>query len=191
MQDRDLKILEFLNKVRVATREQVQGLIFENVHQNVSMRRLKYLVDNDYLKRSYFNLDGHKNVYVYYMDRKPSKRLIKHDLIITDFAIRLMKEGYNIIEFEKSIVIGPVIPDAYIKIEKDNKYKSLLLEVQLSKHDCLKKYYNFKKTVLEYTNWDSMPRLFIITNNKLEKTKLQDIKVLVYDLNMAKLGDLI
>lgn len=191
MQERDLKILDFITKVRVCTREQIQEIYFPQIHQNVPMRRLKYLVDNDYLKRSYFNINDNKNVYVYYIDKKPSKRLLKHDLLITDFATKLILEGYEIIDFKKSIVVGDVIPDAYLQIRKNGKTKSLLLEMQLSGHDCIKKYYNFKETVLEHTEWPVMPRLFVITNNQDIITDLQDISVITDNLDMYKVGDLL
>ena len=45
MQERDLKILEFMTVCRVCTRRQVQELLFPNVHENIPLRRLKKLSD--------------------------------------------------------------------------------------------------------------------------------------------------
>lgn len=175
----------------MCTREQIQDIYFPQVHQNVPMRRLKYLVDNDYLMRSYFNINNKKMYMFTILDKKPSKKLLKHDLLITEFATKLILSGYEIIDFKKSIVIGNVIPDAYIQIRKNGKIKTLLLEMQLSSHDCIKKYYNFKETVLEHTKWPVMPRLFVITNNQDLITDLQDIKVITDNLDMYKVGDLL
>ncbi len=189
--DRDIQILNFLDKVRLATKEQIHELFFYNVSDKVTYRRLNKLSDEDFIKRSYYNLGKNKNVYVYYLDKKPSKKLIKHDLYITDLIVYLIKLQYEIVEFEKSPVIGRVIPDAYIKIRKEGKSKNLLLEVQLSNNDCLSKYYNFKDVVLENTNWNIMPRLLILSDLSIKKIELIDIKTIYCDLNMKGLGDLL
>lgn len=189
--DRDIQILNFLDKVRLATKEQIHELFFYNVSDKVTYRRLNKLSDEDFIKRSYYNLGKNKNVYVYYLDKKPSKKLIKHDLYITDLIVYLIKLQYEIVEFEKSPVIGRVIPDAYIKIRREGKSKNLLLEVQLSNNDCLSKYYNFKDEVLENTNWNIMPRLLILSDLNIKKIELIDIKTIYSDLNMKGLGDLL
>nr|WP_312216984.1 replication-relaxation family protein [Clostridioides sp.] len=189
--DRDMQILNFLDKVRLATKEQIHELFFNNVSDKVTYRRLNKLSDEDFIKRSYYNLGKNKNVYVYYLDKKPSKKLIKHDLYITDLIAYLIKLQYEIVEFEKSPVIGRVIPDAYIKIRREGKSKNLLLEVQLSNNDCLSKYYNFKDEVLENTNWNIMPRLLILSDLNIKKIELIDIKTIYSDLDMKGLGDLL
>ena len=45
---------------------------------------------------------------------------------------------------------------------EDNKVKNVLLEVQLSGHDCLSKYKNIKKLVIDNTHWDVLPRLLVV-----------------------------
>lgn len=189
--DRDIQILNFLDKVRLATKEQIHELFFYNVSDKVTYRRLNKLSDEDFIKRSYYNLGKNKNVYVYYLDKKPSKKLIKHDLYITDLIVYLIKLQYEIVEFEKSPVIGRVIPDAYIKIRREGKSKNLLLEVQLSNNDCLSKYYNFKDVVLENTNWNIMPRLLILSDLNIKRIDLIDIKTIYSDLDMKGLGELL
>ena len=192
MEDRDLTVLEFIGLVRICTREQVQKLFFKDVHQNVAMRRLKYLTDMDYIRRDTYNLDKNKrrNAYVYYMDRKPGKRLVKHDLIITDVIVKFIQEGYEIIEFDRSYKIGNIIPDAIIKVRKNGKVKRIILEVQLSPNDCLSKYYNFRENVIENTKWQVMPVLYVVNNQNLKK-KLNDLKIIYDDLKLEKVGDFI
>lgn len=189
--DRDIQVLNFLDKVRLATKEQIHELFFYNVSDKVTYRRLNKLSDEDFIKRSYYNLGKNKNVYVYYLDKKPSKKLIKHDLYITDLIVYLIKLQYEIVEFEKSPVIGRVIPDAYIKIRREGKSKNLLLEVQLSNNDCLSKYYNFEDVVLENTNWNIMPRLLILSDLNIKRIDLIDIKTIYSDLDMKGLGELL
>lgn len=192
MEDRDMKVLEFVSLVRVCTREQVQEMFFKDVHQNVAMRRLKYLADADYIRRDTYNLDKNKrrNAYVYYMDRKPGKKIVKHDLIVTDVIVKFIQEGYEIIEFERSCKIGNIIPDALIKVKKNGRVKRIILEVQISPNDCLSKYHNFREVVIENTNWQVMPVLYVVNNQNLNK-KLNDIKVVYDNLNLEKVGDFI
>ena len=190
MQERDLKVLEFLTMCRICTRKQVQELLFSNVHENIPLRRLKKLNDEGYIKRKMFNVEGTKNMYVYFLDKQPKKKLITHDLYITDFLVKLIKNEYEILEFKKSPKIGNIIPDAYIKIRKEKKVKRVLLEVQISPNDCLTKYKEIKDIIIENTKWPVMPTLYIINNQGLNK-KLKNIKVIYDNCKIEKVGDLI
>lgn len=189
MQERDLKILSFLTMCRICTRRQVQELLFPNVHENIPLRRLKKLSDEGYINRKMFNIEGTKNMYVYYLDKQPKKKLITHDLYITDFLVKLIKNNYKIVEFKKSQPIGNIIPDAYVKIKKENKVKRILLEVQISPNDCLKKYKEIKNIILENTDWPVMPILYVVNNQCLDK-KLKDIKVIYDSIRIEKAGDI-
>ena len=189
MQERDLKILEFMTVCRVCTRRQVQELLFPNVHENIPLRRLKKLSDEGYINRKMFNIEGTKNMYVYYLDKQPKKKLITHDLYITDFLVKLIKNNYKIVEFKKSQPIGNIIPDAYVKIKKENKVKRILLEVQISPNDCLKKYKEIKNIILENTDWPVMPILYVVNNQCLDK-KLKNIKVIYDSIRIEKAGDI-
>ena len=189
MQERDLKILSFLTMCRICTRKQVQELLFPDVHENIPLRRLKKLTDEGYINRKMFNVEGTKNMYVYYLDKQPKKKLITHDLYITDFLVKLIKNNYKIVEFKKSQPIGNIIPDAYVKIKKENKVKRILLEVQISPNDCLKKYKEIKNIILENTDWPVMPILYVVNNQCLDK-KLKDIKVIYDNCKIEKVCDI-
>jgi len=189
MQERDLKVLEFLTMCRICTRKQVQELLFPNVHENIPLRRLKKLSDEGYINREMLNIEGTKNMYVYFLDKRPKKKLITHDLYITDFLVKIIKNNYEILEFKKSPQIGNIIPDAYIKIKKDNKIKRILLEVQISPNDCLTKYKEIKDIIIENTDWPVMPTLYVINNQGLNK-KLKNIKVIYDNCKIEKVGDL-
>lgn len=190
MQERDLKVLEFLTMCRICTRKQVQELLFPNVHENIPLRRLKKLSDEGYINREMLNIEGTKNMYVYFLDKRPKKKLITHDLYITDFLVKIIKNNYEILEFKKSPQIGNIIPDAYIKIKKDNKIKRILLEVQISPNDCLTKYKEIKDIIIENTDWPVMPTLYVINNQGLNK-RMKDIKVIYDSIKIEKVGDII
>lgn len=189
MQERDLKILEFMTVCRVCTRRQVQELLFTDVHENIPLRRLKKLTDEGYINRKMFNVEGTKNMYVYYLDKQPKKKLITHDLYITDFLVKLIKNGYEILEFKKSPKIGNIIPDAYLKIRKNKRIKRILLEVQISPNDCLSKYKEIKDIIIENTEWPVMPTLYVINNQGLNK-RMKDIKVIYDSIRIEKAGDI-
>ena len=190
MQERDLKILEFMTVCRVCTRRQVQELLFPNVHENIPLRRLKKLSDEGYINRKMFNIEGTKNMYVYYLDKQPKKKLITHDLYITDFLVKLIKNKYEILDFKKSPQIGNIIPDAYLKIRKNKRIKRILLEVQISPNDCLSKYKEIKEIIIENTDWPVMPTLYVINNQGLNK-RMKDIKVIYDSIKIEKVGDII
>lgn len=189
MQERDLKILSFLTMCRICTRKQVQELLFPDVHENIPLRRLKKLSDEGYINREMFNIEGTKNMYVYYLDKRPKKRLITHDLYITDFLVKLIKNEYEILDFKKSPQIGNIIPDAYLKIRKNKRIKRILLEVQISPNDCLSKYKEIKDIIIENTDWPVMPTLYVINNQNLNK-RMKDIKVIYDSIKIEKVGDI-
>ena len=64
--DRDKRTIELIDKIGPLTREQIQRVLFKNVHHNVPNRRLTMLTENKLIKRSYYQIASHKNVYVYY-----------------------------------------------------------------------------------------------------------------------------
>ena len=183
MQERDMKILKFISDVRICTNEDIQQAFFKGLNRNICYRRLNYLIDCKLIKRSYFNIGKNKNIYIYYLDKKPSVKILNHDLLITKFLVNLIIEGYEILEFEKSPVVGEIIPDAMIKFKSSNdKIKHIFLEVQLSSNDCVKKYYNIRSKV----NYDIPAVLYIVTNQEMKNTKLRDLKVVIDDLNFSK-----
>ena len=102
MELRDKNVMEFIANYNLATKEQIKRLFFPHTHNNVPMRRLKKLAENEYIKR--VKMDGNK--WIYYSDKKPSKRLLDHDLLITDLVVEMILNGYEIIDFRKSLVIG-------------------------------------------------------------------------------------
>lgn len=188
METRDKNVIDFVNMVGIANREQIKDMFFSEVHQNICMRRLKKIAEDEYINR--FKYDG--NVFVYYSDKKPSKRLIRHDLYITDFVVKMIKSGYEILEFKKSFIIGPIISDAYIKYkDHEGKQKHLVLEIQLSNkvEDCVLKYKDFKNLILENRNeWTVMPRIIVITDMK-QRIDLKGLKVFYDSTEMENIRD--
>lgn len=194
MTDRDKKIIELVSQCGVITREQVQRVLFKDTHINVPLRRLKVLVDNKEIKRDYYNIGGHRNVFVYYQGKKPSKRLITHNLLITDFITKVMSIC-EVVEVETSFKLGNVIADGYIKYKTyEGKTRHLFLEVQLSNKvsDSVEKYKGIKSAILEEKpNWQTIPRLVVITDLEHNEEQLKGMKVKYDNTDMNNIRELL
>lgn len=184
METRDKNVINFMHLVELATKEQIQKLYFEGVHPNICMRRLKKISEDGYIER--FKHGG--NMFVYYVGKKPSKRLINHDLYITDFVVEMIKNGFEILEFKKSFTIGNIISDAYVKYrDPEGNQRHCVLEIQLSNkvEDCVNKYKGFKNVILDNRkDWSSIPRVIVITD-MTQRIDLKGVKVL-YDTTELK-----
>ena len=190
MEARDKNVIDFIHLVELANKDQIQKLYFEDVHKNICMRRLKKISDDGYVER--FKHGG--NVFIYYTGKKPSKRLINHDLYITDFVVGMMKNGFEILEFKKSFVIGPIISDAYIRYKDlEGKVRHCVLEIQLSNKvsDCVDKYKDFKNIILDNKiDWASIPRVIVITD-MTQRVELRGIKVLYDNTEMKNISSIL
>lgn len=190
MTDRDKAIVQFINEYELCTKEHIKELFFPECHANVCMRRLKKLAEDELINR--FKYNG--NVFVYYASKKPSKRLINHDMYITDFIVKMIKQGYEIIEFKKSFMIGNIISDAYIRYkDQDGTTRHLVLEIQLHNkvEDCILKYTDFKNIILDNRKeWNSIPRIICITDMK-DRIQLKGLKVLYDNTEMNNLDEVL
>lgn len=191
---RDKKIIELIEKVGVITREQVQRVLFKKVHQNIPMRRLSHLTENKLIKRSYYQIEEHKNVYVYYLGKKPSKRNIRHEITVTEFITNVMAIT-DVLEVNTHYEIGNIIADGYIKYkDSEGKIRRLLLEVQLSNkvNDCVEKYKDIKNLILyNRPDWQTIPRLIVITDLPHQEDQLKNVKVKYDTKDMKNLRKLL
>ena len=182
--ERDMKTLEVLTQLRFMTVKQIQDTIFSNKSPSVSYKRLDHLIKCKMIKRKYYNLGEKSNAYVYYLDRPPKKSQVKHELLVTQFVTELIKQGFEILEIEKMPVYRGFIPDLIIKFrKKDGSIRHLFVEVQLSKHDCINKYYNINPN-----NDPDIPNiLYVITDKPQENHQIRNLRIVIDDLDMHKL----
>ena len=192
--DRDKKTIELIEKIGPLTREQIQRVLFKNVHLNVPNRRLTLLTDNKLIKRAYYQLEQHKNVYVYYSNKKPSKRNIKHEIMVSEFITNVMAIC-EVLEVETHYTIGNIISDAYMRYkDSEGKVRSLFLEVQLSNkvNDCISKYKDIKNIILdERKDWQTIPRLIVITDLEHNNEQMKNIRIKYDTTEMNNLRDLL
>ena len=190
MEARDKKVVDFINTFGLCRREHIKELYFSEVHQNICMRRLKKLSDDEHIKR--IKLEG--NIFVYYANKKPSKRLLRHDMHITDLVVKMIKQGYEIIDFKRSLCIGNVISDAYIKYkDTEGKIRHCVIEIQLNNRieDCILKYKRFKDIILDSkVDWNSIPRIICITDMQ-QRVELKGLKVLYDNTKMNNLDEIL
>ena len=192
--ERDKKIIELIDTLGVATREQVQKVLFKNTHMNVPMRRLSHLAENKLIKRDFYQVDAHKNAYVYYLGKKPAKRNIQHELLVSEFITSVMAMC-EVLEVETHYAIGNIIADAYMKYkDSEGRIKHLFLEVQLSNkvNDCVEKYKDIKNLILDNKpDWQTIPRLIVITDLPHQEDQLKNIKVKYDTKDMKNLRKLL
>lgn len=190
MEARDEKVVDFINTFELCKREHIKELYFSEVHENICMRRLKKLAEDGHIER--VKMEG--NVFVYYANKKPSKRLLRHDMYITDLVVKMIKLGYEILEFKRSFVIGRIISDCYIRYkDQEGKIRHCVVEIQLSNkvEDCINKYKDFKSIILDNRkDWNSIPRIICITDMK-QRVELRGLKVLYDTTDMNNLDEIL
>lgn len=181
---RDLQLLELLTSVRYMTVKQIQNTIFPNKSPSISYKRLDHLIKCKMINRKYYNLKEKTNAYVYYLDKPPKKKNLKHELLVSQFVTELIKQGHEILDIEKTPIYKGFIPDAIIKFrKKDGSIRHLFLEVQLSKHNCIDKYYNINPN----NNPDIPNILYVITDKPQENHQIRNLRIVIDDLDMHKL----
>ena len=182
--DRDRRILALLSELRYMTTKQIQEIFFSNVNPSISYKRLDHLIKCNLIKRKYFNIDKKKNVYVYYLDKPPTKKALLHELLLSEFVAELIRQGNEILEIEKAQFYKGIIPDGVIKFKKrDGTIKHVFVEVQLSKHDCISKYHNINPN----GNQDTPNQLWVITDKPQEEHKIRNLRIIIDDIELTKL----
>ena len=182
--ERDMKTLELLTQLRFMTVKQIQDTIFSKKSPSICYKRLDHLIKCKMINRKYYNLKEKSNAYVYYLDKPPKKKNLKHELLVSQFVTELIKQGHEILEMEKTPIYKGFIPDAIIKFrKKDGSIRHLFLEVQLSKHSVYEKYYNINPN-----NDESVPKyLWVLTDQPQQEHQIRNLRIIVDDLQMNNL----
>ena len=179
---RDQLLLSFLTSVRYATTQQIIDVIFPNVSKSIPYRRLDHLIKCKLINRKYYNLAEHTQGYVYYLDKKPLKKNLRHELKITQFYVELVRLGYTITSFEKTPIYRGFKPDAMVEFEVNGVIKKVFLEVQLSKHDCISKYYNINPNA----DPDIPGYLWIVTDHEQQEHSIKNLRIIFQEKRLMK-----
>ena len=180
--NRDMRVLELMTQLRYMTTKQLKDTIFKDVSYSVAYRRLNYLSGNKLINRKYYNIDKNTNSHVYYLDKPPKKSIIKHELLISQFVVELSKLELDILEVGKGQIYRGIRPDLIARIKtRAGKERMIFLEVQLSKHNCVSKYFNLYEG-------DIPAILYIVTSNPMYPPQIRKMRVVIDDVNFKKLS---
>ena len=183
--NRDMRVLELLTQLRYMTTKQLKDTIFKDVSYSVCYRRLSYLSGNKLINKKYYNIDKNTNSHVYYLDYLPSKKNLKHELLVSQFVVELTKQGHDILEIEKTPIYKGIKPDLIVKFRKsDGTIKHLFLEVQLSNHDTIGKYLNINST----GRGDIPNLLYVVTDKPQKPIQIRNLRIVIDTLDFKKLS---
>ena len=182
MTDRDFKILQLLTSIRYATTRQIRDTIFPSLNPSVCYKRLNYLTSNKLIYRKYFNLGGNSNSYIYFLDRPPKKKNLTHELLVSQFIVELSKLELDILEVGKGQIYRGIRPDLIARIRtKMGKERMVFVEVQLSRHNCIEKYYNLYDGEIPAI-------LYIVTDNRIEPPQIRNMRCVIDNTSFKKLS---
>lgn len=192
LQPRDSQVLKFIEDTKVTNSNQIGKAFFKNLHPTVCMRRLKFLHEYSYVNRSRYKEGNGYTGYIYYPTdtKKPSKKILTHNLMVSDFYATMLEAQIEVLSFQPTYMIGNIIADAYIKYRgNDGVIRRAFLEVQRSGKisDCVLKYKDIKSVIMKEKNWNTMPRLIVMTDLKDEKITLRNINVTYIASNLKNI----
>lgn len=178
---RDGKVLDFVEEFKVASTSTINELFYKNIR--VAQRRLKLMVETKDLKRERYHFTDE---YVYYYKKTTQQR---HDLLLTDFY-RELNKIVNIVSFKKEFTkIEGIRPDGVVVYQYRNKNYVAFVEVEISN-----KGFDTEKYKEMYRNKNykgilpTFPLIIAITNQKIEKTPFEIIKI---DTDLTNLKEVI
>jgi hypothetical protein len=175
---RDQDIINFLEDFHIATSGQIRRLFFPKISYQYTCKRLQYLFDNLYVKRTRSTID---NSYAYYADRKPAQ--LHHDLIRAELHTSI-KSKYDLLEWHNEAAVGDIRPDALCYIKHSGIVFPVLVEVHLSNG------FNFEKYKMDFIPYLGVnPRVLVCTDRPPKLPQI-GIKFKVVGLDMSGLDAL-
>lgn len=129
---RDIEMIYTLDLLKVMTSKQLQRLFFYG-NQGHQSRRCKQLVDHKKIKCSSL---GNWQQNIYYLKRKPKQQL-KSMLLLSEFYVRMIEAGYEILFFKREYVIPDtnIRADGFMVAKKDSDIFEFIIEIDLTHFD--------------------------------------------------------
>jgi DNA-binding Lrp family transcriptional regulator len=131
---RDQEILNVIDEFHVLTISQISRLFFPS--PQYARKRLKYLTDSGFIKRTRSTIDSS---FAYYLDKKSLLQQIHHDLIRAEIYVSMSKL-YEVLEWHNEFTIGHIRPDALAYVRNKGIVHPVIVEVHLSKQFDFEKY---------------------------------------------------
>ena len=185
--DRDKKILELVEQLKVVDVFTVDNILFKNTKCNrVCQRRLTTLSEFNRIKRWRQN---QISSYIYYLGRKPGN--IDHALLISHFVAYIHKLGGDIVKLKREWLISEGIRvDLFIAYKLNDKNYIAIVEAENtknfdSKYEKLEEYYlsNSYKEL-----FPTMPKVICITDKAF---KLGVLDVVIIDTKFNNINVLL
>jgi hypothetical protein len=177
---RDQSVINFLEEdgFHIATSNQLHKLFFPTTSYQYSRERLRYLLNNQCIKRTRSTID---NSYAYYVGNKPVQ--LHHDLIRTELYTAI-KQRYDVLEWHNEAPIGNIRPDALCYIKHNGIVFPVLIEIHLSNG------FNFDKYKMDFAPLlGTQPRVIICTDRSV-KLPVSAVKFKLVGLDMSGLDAL-
>jgi hypothetical protein len=161
---RDLEIVDFIKKFKVATARIIQKVFFSSSKTcRACTNRLKVLVDSGQIKRVRDSINAE---YIYYV-KMPIQ--LKHALKVANVYADLL-DKYSIPEIKLEPTVGSIRPDASFIFVENGIQKVGILEVEIS-HKSLNiaKYQNFIRNGENKANGFTNFTLFAYEHDELKE----------------------
>ena len=172
LQDRDIKIIEFLKANKCATTETISHIFF-NGSLRVCQHRLKKLSDVREIKSFRENILTQN---IYYVTRKPTS--YKHALKVTQFIAELYKNDIEILKSKVPYKLGNIIADGLFVVRVNGDVKILFLEVELQKYFNLNKYNNLYYSRAWKDIFPVFPSIVVVSDKRVDTdNKFNIIKI--------------
>ena len=174
--DRDKRILDLVEQLKVVDVFTVDNILFKNTKCNrVCQRRLTTLSEFKRIKRWRPN---QISSYIYYLGRKPGN--IDHALLVSHFVAYIHKLGGEVVKLKREWLIHEGIRvDLFIAYKLNNKNYIAIVEAENtksfdSKYEKLEEYYlsNSYKEL-----FPTMPKIICITDKPFKISSLDVIKI--------------
>jgi hypothetical protein len=176
---KDQDVLNFLTDFHIGTCNQIHKLFYNLTSIQYTRKRLKYLYDNDYIKRARSTID---NSYAYYIDRKPVQ--LHHDLIRAELYANI-KSRYDLLEWTNEAPVSNIRPDALAYVKHVGIVFPLMIEIHLSNG------FNFDKYKIDFKPiFGTNPRVIICTDREV-KPPVYAVKFKIVGLDMSNLDSLL
>ncbi len=189
---RDQDIYNFLDRkenggmgFHHASTSQLNRLFFPGTSDRYCRKRLQYLYECGYLKRTRSTLG---NDYAYFIEKKSLLQQVHHDLIRTEIYAAIQSR-FKILEWHNEFSIEHIRSDAFCYISNGGIGYPIFIEIHLNNNFNFDKYKEFAKQDLKAI-FGVLPRVIICTDRQVTITQNSGIKYRVIDFTMKGLESL-
>lgn len=186
--ERDKKILELIEELKVVDVFTIDTILFSNTKTNrMCQKRLTNLAEFNRVKRWRQNQISQ---YIYYQGRRPGN--IEHALLVSHFVAHLYSLGAEVKKIKREWLISEGIRiDLFVAYKLNNKNYIAIVEAENTK-SFQKKYEKLEEYYLSGAykeRFPTMPRIICVSDRKFEVGALEVVTINTDFNNMSMLSD--